>query len=150
MNPWREILLALGGNATLLLVLAFLSRSLLQTWLTKDIKKFETDLKGKADSELERLKAELKAEGDVSIEQLKGRLQLAATEHEVRFSNLHQKRAEVIADLYQRLVKVSLAGERFVYQLSLSNEEYLETLDRIQEFATFYETNRIYFSVSGL
>ena len=87
MNPWREILLALGGNATLLLVLAFLSRSLLQTWLTKDIKKFETDLKGKADSELERLKAELKAEGDVSIEQLKSRLQQAATERGVRFSN---------------------------------------------------------------
>jgi hypothetical protein len=86
MNAWNEVLIAFGGNAVLLAVLGFLARSLLQTWLTKDIKTFETNLKNTADSELERLKFELKAKGDISIEQLKSRLQQAALEHEVRFS----------------------------------------------------------------
>jgi hypothetical protein len=63
MSAWQEILIAFGGNATLLIVLGFLARSLLQTWLTKDIKKFETDLKSTADYELERLRQELKFKG---------------------------------------------------------------------------------------
>jgi hypothetical protein len=32
----------------------------------------------------------------------------------VRFSNLHEKRAEVIAELYKRLVEAFWDGERFV------------------------------------
>jgi hypothetical protein len=37
MSPLGEVLLAFGGNATLLIILGFLSRSLLQAWLAKDL-----------------------------------------------------------------------------------------------------------------
>ena len=63
MSAFQEILIALGGNATLLVVLGFLARSLAPTWLTKDVKKFELQLQNAATSQLEHLKYELKSQG---------------------------------------------------------------------------------------
>jgi len=114
MSAFQEVLLALGGNAALLVVLGFLARSLVQTWLAKDIKTFEQALQNAANSRLEHLKYELKSEGDVSIEQLKSRLQQAAAEHQLRFAKLHEKRAEVIEDVYQRLVELEKGYGKFV------------------------------------
>jgi hypothetical protein len=127
-----------------LVVLGFLARSLIQTWLTKDMKRFETDLRSTADSELERLRHELKSKGDASIEQLKSQLQQAAIEHQVRFSNLHEKRAAVIADLYKRLVEAFWDGQQFVLQTGQSREEYLVAHKKILDFYVFVETHRIY------
>lgn len=114
MDVWKEILVNLGTNAAMLVVLGFLARSLLNTWLTKDVKRFEADLKASADSELEHLKYELKSKADASIAQLKSHLQQTATEHHVRFSKLHEKRAEVIGEVYARLVDAQREGRRFV------------------------------------
>jgi hypothetical protein len=148
MSTWQEILIASGGNATLLIVLGFLARSMIQTWLAKDIKKFETDLKSAADYELERLRQELKFKGDASIEHLKSQLQLTAVEHQVRFSNLHEKRAEVIADLYKRLVEAFWDSERFIFQIGHAQPEhqeaYLATEKRLLDFYIFVETHQIY------
>jgi hypothetical protein len=78
----EDLIVLFGGNAALLIALAFLLRSILTHRLTKDIRVFEAELKAKADS---------------SIEQAKHAMQLATTEHQVRFSKLHEKRAEVLA-----------------------------------------------------
>ena len=43
-----------------------------------------------------------------SLRRFEDRLRRAAFEHEVRFSRLHEKRAEVIADLYALLAKASI------------------------------------------
>jgi hypothetical protein len=143
---WKEILIALGGNASLLIVLGFLARSLIQNWLAKDIKKFEADLRGTADAELERLRYELKSKTETSIEHLRSRLQQAAIEHQVRFSNLHEKRAAIIADLYRHLVAVRRIGERFVFQMGSQEhqQEYLAANTEIVEFYDFFQTHRIY------
>lgn len=74
MELWQSLLVAFGGNAAVLLVLGFLGRSLMSSVLAKDIEKFKADL------------------------------HVAAIEHEVRFSKLHEKRAEVLAELYKLLV----------------------------------------------
>jgi hypothetical protein len=108
------------------------------------MKRFETDLRSTADSELERLRHELKSKGDASIEQLKSQLQQAAIEHQVRFSNLHEKRAAVIADLYKRLVEAFWDGQQFVLQTGQSREEYLVAHKKILDFYVFVETHRIY------
>jgi hypothetical protein len=128
MSPFNQIIIAFGGQAMLLIVLGFLARSLIQSLLAKDLKRFETDLqttaalqlerqksdlKAQADTSLERLRSELKAQGDASIEQLKTRLQQATIEHQVRFAKLHEKRAEVIAEVYERLVDAEQQGYRF-------------------------------------
>jgi hypothetical protein len=154
MNVFEEILLAFGGNALLLGVLAFLTRSLIQTWLAKDIKKFEAELQDKAATQLQRLRFDLKSQGDVSIEQLKSRLQQAALEHQVRFSKLHEERAEKIAELYKRIVEQSAAGQRYVSERggSTPSEKFFKLHRDLEALDSFYETNRIYFPehVSGL
>jgi hypothetical protein len=146
MSNLNQILIALGGPSVLLVVLAFLARSLLQTWLAKDIKRFESDLRNTADNKLEQLKQDLKYKGDASIEQLRSELQQSATEHQVRFSNLHEQRAQRIADLYGRIVEQSVACRRYVVQLGTSNREegYMELEKSFADMYLFFETSRVY------
>ncbi len=146
MSFLNEILIAMGSNATLLIVLAYLARSLMQTLLAKDIKKFEVELQNNATAQLERLKSDLRSAGDVSIEQLKSRLQQAAIEHQVRFSNLHEQRAQKIADLYRRIVEQSLACQRYVFRLTAANRQvgFLELEKSFSDFFLFFESSRIY------
>lgn len=59
MSAWQTILLAFGGNAALLAVLVYLSKTVLEKMLVRDTKVFEAELKGKADVEIERLKSEI-------------------------------------------------------------------------------------------
>lgn len=71
-----------------MLVLGWLLRTILTHVLAKDLEVF---------------KAKLTAEAASASENLRARFELAAKEHEARFSVLHQRRAEVIADLYGQL-----------------------------------------------
>ena len=146
MSVFDEVLIAFGGNTALLLVLGFLARSLINTLLAKDIKKFETDLQNRATSELERLRADLKSQGDASIEELRSRLQHATIEHQVRFAKLHEERAKRIADLYERMSAQSVACQRYVYQLGQVNrqEGFSEIEAQFADLYLFLETSRIY------
>ena len=48
----------------------------------------------------ETFKARIKADADIEIEKLKSSLQISATERQVMFAKLHEKRAEIIGELY--------------------------------------------------
>jgi hypothetical protein len=150
MSPYQDILVAFGGNATLLVVLGFLARSLMQTLLAKDIKRFEADLQGTATAQLERLKSDLKAQGDIAIEQLKSQLQQATIEHQIRFSKLHERRAEIIADLYRRIVLAQREGAQFVHVEGFSSggeaqaAAQRKTQETMRSVSEFVEENRIY------
>jgi hypothetical protein len=106
MTVWQEILVALGGNATLLIVLGFLARSLMQNLLAKDIKKFEVELKSSADAEIERLKnslardakvfeMQMKANADAEIERVKAFLN--------RASRVHERQLDTLVKLHRHL-----------------------------------------------
>jgi hypothetical protein len=87
----------------------------LRTWLSEKIKasiKSEYDeklatmqaqLKAQYDKEVETHKAQLKRDADTEIEQLKSRLSIIAAQQQVKFSHLHETRAEVIAEVYTAL-----------------------------------------------
>lgn len=100
---WQDVVTTVastvGGTAVLLAAAAWLIRTVLTNRLALDAEKF---------------KAELKANADMEMEKLKHSLQRIAVEHQVRFSKLHEKRAEVIADLYRRLSVVFWDAQRFV------------------------------------
>lgn len=133
---WEHLLVVFGGNAALLLVLGFLFRSLLSQWLAKDVESF---------------KAKLKADADTSIEQLKTTLQMTALEHEVRFSKLHEKRAQVIADLYERFVKAYWAAWTYHQWMERPGGQTQEqqadsAMHKLHEAFVFFEINRIYLS----
>ena len=134
MDAWQSILLAIGGNAALLVALAWLARSFGSQLLAKDLEKFKTSLSTASSEASERLKHEL---------------QLVAHEHQVRFSKLHERRAEVITNLYALLVEAQWAGQSFVSVVEFGGEppkqeKYATAMNKFAEFFRQFDKNRIF------
>lgn len=134
MTAWETILVVLGGNAALLLVVGWLARSIMGQLLAKD---------------LERFKSDLTAASNVSAERLKHELQLAAQERGVLFTKLHEKRAEVIAELYGLLVEAHWASQSFASPMEWAgepskSEKYAEAMNKSADFYRYFDKNRIY------
>jgi hypothetical protein len=134
VNAWQSIVLAIGGNAALLLALGWLARSFGSQLLAKDLEKF---------------KASLSSASSEASERLKHQLQLVAHEHQVRFSKLHERRAEVIANLYELLVEAQWAGQSFVSVIEMSgeppkNEKYVTAMNAFAEFFRAFDKKRIF------
>jgi hypothetical protein len=124
----------LGGSAALLAAVAWLLRSALDAWIAKDA---------------ERFKAGLKADADREIESLKHSLKMIATEHQVRFSKMHERRAGFIEELYKKLTDLNLHGEQFVITSENSPttyqaEKFREIQEELREVFLFTEQHRIY------
>lgn len=73
---------------------------ILRLWVSEKIK---SSIKNEYDQKLETHKAILKAETEIEIEKFKSQLSLVSIEHQIRFSKLHELRAEVIAETYALL-----------------------------------------------
>lgn len=134
MDAWQTILLAFGGNAALLAVLGWLGKSLLEKLILRETRAFESDLKAKADAAVERLKSEL---------------QIKSIEHQVRFSQLHEKRATVIAELYGYIVETLWAAESFLTPVEWGGEPSKEekhraAIQKLIELYRFFSRHRIY------
>lgn len=134
MEAWQTILLAFGGNAALLAVLAFVGKTLLEKLIVRDTKRFESDLRARSES---------------AIEHLKNTLQLKTIEHQVMFSRLHEKRADVIAELYGKLVESLWEAESFFSVMEWAGEpnkqeKHIIAMEKLVEFFRFFDKNRIY------
>jgi hypothetical protein len=130
---WQEVFTTIGSTAVVVSAFAFLTKSVINHFLARDVEKF---------------KALLQANADMEIEKLKNSLQMVAHEHQVRFSKLHEKRAEVIADLHARLVDAERDGSRFItveaWDDDTRREAYNATHKKIVGLYYFVEKNRIY------
>jgi hypothetical protein len=136
---WQEVITTTfaiaGGGTGLAFSAAWLIRAIFTHKLTKDVERFKSELNAKANSK---------------IEQLRSALQIAAIEHQVRFSNLHEKQAQVIAELYALLVELFEQSRSFVHTSSGGNpspehrQEYFKAVLRIREFVLFVDKHRIY------
>ena len=134
LNTIEIVIIALGGQATFLLAVGFLVKSLISKWIQQDTEKF---------------KNQLQKDSNVEIEQLKHALQRTALEHQVRFTKLHERRADVIADLYERLAKLLMNSKNFIYQGGFKDrpnqeQEYRKASELAWAFADFVDTHRIY------
>jgi hypothetical protein len=115
-------------------VLGWLAKSLMSQLLTKDLEAFKVSLKTEADS---------------SAQQLRNDLEKTAFEHEVKFSKLHEKRAEVIAETYSLLVVAHRELSNFVSIVEWSNEpskkeKYFTAMNAVTDFYLFFSKNKIY------
>jgi len=99
MAIWTELIKLFGGAALGVVALAAVAKFLLSYWLKRDLVTFKSEVETAATAGVERIKAHL--------------TQLS-TEHQVRFSLLHTKRAEVISQLYEALV------DAYTHTLALS------------------------------
>lgn len=111
---------AFGGQATLLAAVAYLIKTLVSTKLEREADAFKQDLKRNADIEVERLKSSL---------------QIAALEHQVRFSALHTRRLETLPKLIEALAEA--VGRVRVYVLSHTAD--IDYLERAAEAATNFQ-----------
>lgn len=121
MEAWQTILLAFGGNAALLGILAWAGKSLASQWFRKDLERHKFDL------------------------------QKSAIEHQVRFSRLHEKRAEVIAELYRVTIEFVGAAESLTNPMEFSGEPTKKEKsvifgDKATQFRKYYLENKIYLS----
>ena len=104
MNPFvGELLTLVSSLAVSTLTAGGIAATLI--WLSKNYlsERIKGEIKHEYDSEIEILKARLKSDADVEVEKLKSQLAITAAERQVRFSRLHEKRGEVIAEVYAAL-----------------------------------------------
>jgi hypothetical protein len=98
----------------------FLFKAILKHWLEKDIEKFKTSL-----------------------------LQEASRDS-IRFTHLHQVRAEKIAKLFEHLTHFSKTASLARYAPMMSSlsvgDELKETMNKLNEAEEYYEISKIYFS----
>ena len=133
---WTEVLKFVGGIAVLLAVVAWLIRSLIRHLLSKDIERYKFDLKREADKELALIKAALNIE---------------ALTYQIRFSKLHDRRADIIERLYKKIVALETAAACLKAEFHMDEDEELKQkadtlIDRYFEVYAFIEDNKIYFS----
>jgi hypothetical protein len=134
MELWQSLLVAVGGNAALLAVIAYLGRSLIGQFLTKDVEEF---------------KVKLKAESDIAIERLRAELHRTSMEHQVRFSRLHDERAVVLARLHKLLVAAVQKVQSFASFGELPGEpdklqKYDTAMMAITNYFGYFDRHRIY------
>jgi peptidoglycan hydrolase-like protein with peptidoglycan-binding domain len=77
---------------------------------SRNLETHKAQLKRDSDAELEKFKGLTNRE----VEKLKSQLSIAAAERHVRFARLHDKRAEVIAEIYKLVATAHTAVESFV------------------------------------
>ena len=134
MTAWESVLIAIVGNALVLAVLGVLAKSLLDKLIARDSKQFETELKATADATIERLRSEL---------------QQRTIEHQVRFSKLHEKRAEVVAELYSLLVQALWDSESFLSPMQWAGDpdpkaKHATAMNSIVAAYQYFVKHRIY------
>lgn len=132
----QEVLTHLGEFAILVGAIAWLAKKIITQQLSKDMEIF---------------KSQLQKESQREIESLKSHLALTAYEHQVLFSRMHQKRADVVEETYADLVELQRAASDFVrlYQSSddAKNREHIHSLwEAAGKFVNHFEKHRIYFN----
>jgi hypothetical protein len=123
MEVWQQIIALISTSVATYAVLALLSRSLLKSFLDKDLEKFKNEL---------------------------------ATQQfmfQKRFSLIHEKKAEVLGELYARLDRTERALVDLTSRFQLNDgrtqkDKKAETSAIGKEFSDYYSTKKIYLDES--
>jgi len=86
---------------------------------------------------------------DAQMERQRARLQAEAFERETRFAKLHEKRAEVVAEVYSRLVRThshfKSMTSPFEFAGGPSKQEIMKiAVESANSFATYFQEHRIF------
>jgi hypothetical protein len=81
-----------------------------------------------------------------ALNRAQGKLSQTLKEHEVRFSKLHERRVEVIAGLFGKLVALVNANRAVGFSAGGRNKKELDAYDAAElAVVDFYEPNEIFF-----
>jgi len=124
MNLWQQIIVSVLTSAAVAgaVVVAggFLAQRIIDRWIT------------------------------MSLESYKARLQQSGFEHQTRFTKLHEKRAEVMAEFYKRLLQTERLFESFTVRARskgnpLTRDDAEVSMQIAEELWGFFQENAIYF-----
>jgi hypothetical protein len=133
---WNELIKTLGITAFIVTGIVWLARSIFKHILSKDIEKY---------------KIKLGFESDQKIEELRNQLKILSLEHEIRFSRLHDKRALIIAEMYEKLIDAVNAATDYVSFVDLAGEpskdkKFEIAITKISTFYQYYNKRKIFLS----
>lgn len=129
------ILAAISASAVSLAIVAWLVRSIINHWLSKDIEVFKATLQHEKNTEIEKLRSDL------------GRM---ALEHEVKFNQLHNKVFVIIARLYKLIVLTQRTMKGYFEPLDpriapSEDERFTVAFTAWSNLNTFFMDHEIYF-----
>ena len=129
------ILTTVSASAVSLVAVAWLVRSIVTHWLSKDIESFKTAMQHANVREIEKLRADLNH---------------LALEHQVKFSQLHAKVFETIAHLYKLIAQTQRTMAVYLVPLVLAGapsevERGNAAADSWEKLAVFFHEHEIYF-----
>lgn len=136
-------LFSAGSGGLLIAIAAWLSKS----WISERLK---ADIQHVYNQKLETYKNELQAQSALEMERMRSQLSITATERQVQFAGLHQKRSKVIAEVYDLLVKANRECAAFTsYVIVVGHrplsEIHWNALSAVQSFVRHIDSNRVYF-----
>ena len=142
MDILLTLIASAGTSALITAALVWLSKQ----WISERLK---GAIKHEYDEKLETHKSQLKSQSDLEAERLRSQLSIAAVEHQVRFSGLHTKRADVIAQIYSLLVQAYWDASSFVSPIELAGEpdkkqKYVSAMNSLADLFRFFDKNKIY------
>ena len=134
-----------GPNAFFLLAVLVFSKKLIVYFFDETIELKKAEL----NQDLENHKKELEQQN----KDFQHSLDLKLNEFNIRFSKLHQDRAEVIKELYHKVIDLQSGMTVFTRRIhpiiedaDKENEERIERVNKgFDEFINFYLPNKIYF-----
>lgn len=152
-----ELAITNGAYVLIVGIALFLIKSMIKFYLDQDTEKYKSEL----NKQLEQTKTELTRENfalthdlDQKMETYKSNLEVLKQEYQIQFSHLHLERANVIKDLYEKLVELHSATVIFTRTMhGVVNDAEKEAEDRINrvsqafhDFKNFYIPKKLYFS----
>jgi len=131
---WETVAKTVGISGILIVVIGFLLRSIFNQLLSIDLANHKKDL-------------------EIETMNFQNILNQKAFEHQTRFSVLHEKRALVIAELYNRLSQAQRHAAQAVAIAELEgalsqNERFTNASTSMNLLFDYFEPNRIWFSQS--
>jgi hypothetical protein len=138
---WAEIVKTLGGGAVLLGIAGWLIRSIVTHQLDRDNAAFRNQLQHDSSAQVEALKNDLKRQSDIEIERLKNSLQIAALEHQVRFTMLHTQRLEAIPKLNESLADAITHVRNYVLMQQRDSDSLKRAVDAATDFRRIVYVN---------
>jgi len=125
-------------------------------WLIKNIiaERIRNAIKSEYDIKLESHKIELSSKSNIEIERLRSELSRAASENNIVFAHLHERRADIIADIYSTLRNVHHQLSNYVKGIEFSGEPSKEDRGKLladahKEFFEIY-TKKLIFVPSAI
>jgi len=104
------------GSALTSGIIIWLSKS----WISERLK---NAIKHEYDEKLETLKIQLNAQNSIELEKIKSKLYENSIEHQIKFSKLHDIRAEVIAETYSLLYDLYYAIAKYTTKIESGQTE---------------------------